>query len=448
MREFKSIRIIHNIDNKIEFIFFAEFFRLCGIYVGEYIFDSKKKNEEINLEDANSQDCFDADIFVGLSEVSSGDKEKFMSDTIWLKELWENFVSDTHIKHFSAMQQQPQKELLLAVLNELCETLRQKDILFAKDEFEMLAGYYVDYNLMFHFLNLQYYRFQYTEQEETIQTLTKLKKIFDNENIKGKRSMQYASLYCATKANVASFYQRQEFLYPIEELEQECMWLIENYRDFSNAWVLLGLIYEHDMLYSREAVYAFERALIYEQDHSYASHIYYWIGKRYEAYRSNREDAIENYKKAAEKKTRFRNIYKIATYYVEKNQYESAIMCFEKIILYLQEKLARKYLDPLECEYYYKAHSMIAHCYIKLNSDYEKVILHCERAISFKNDLKNMNSFFCDFYGEKQQIYLKLTLGRMNTKRMYQFLAIACRKEREFEKAQEYMNEANEVGEE
>ena len=79
MKNFKSIKIIHNIENRIEFLFFAEFFRLCGIFVGEYIYYAPEyaeniKSREIDDEDSvreieyarEPQDECDAELYVGL----------------------------------------------------------------------------------------------------------------------------------------------------------------------------------------------------------------------------------------------------------------------------------------------------------------------------------------------------------------------------------------------
>ena len=78
MRKMKSIKIVHNIKNRIEFLFMAEFFRLCGIYVGEYIYYNQDQIKKMQcIEDkqlcvkeieyaCDLEDECDVELYVGL----------------------------------------------------------------------------------------------------------------------------------------------------------------------------------------------------------------------------------------------------------------------------------------------------------------------------------------------------------------------------------------------
>ena len=72
MKKLRTIRITHDIENRIEFLFFAEFFRMCGIYVGEYIYDPTGENREINIMASVDKEYFDVDLYVGRQNIPQG----------------------------------------------------------------------------------------------------------------------------------------------------------------------------------------------------------------------------------------------------------------------------------------------------------------------------------------------------------------------------------------
>lgn len=441
MKEFTAIRIVHNIINRIEFNFFAEFFRFCGIYVGEFILYSENEyaNKEISLVDMNSGDCFDADLYVGLYDIDES-VESFSEDAIFLKTVFQD--EKIEISSIMKLTESDKEKILDSVLSGLESRLAVKDIEFNKAVFDELANIYIGNDLMHCFSNLQYYRRKNEKQNELIEKLESACMSLGVD--KDDYRKWYAFLYCASKVNSASFYQDKVFKYEIEDLAEECRNLIISNTDFSNAWVLLGLIFEHVPLYAKEAVVAFEKALTYISEYSYSSHVYYWIAKRYEAYSANQEEAFKYYKKAYEKKIRFRNIYKVASYYEKIGKYDDAIAEYEKIIVYLQDKLDKRYLDPLECEYYCKAHSMIVYICIEREQDYDMAVCYCEKVLDFINNLNQME-FFQDFYGKDEEIYRGFTMKRISKKKIYLYLMISYRELGEFNMAEEYRVKANEI---
>lgn len=40
MEQFRAVKIIHSISDRLDFLFLAEFFHFCGLYVGEEILGS------------------------------------------------------------------------------------------------------------------------------------------------------------------------------------------------------------------------------------------------------------------------------------------------------------------------------------------------------------------------------------------------------------------------
>lgn len=434
--EFKSIKIIHDIDNRIEFIFLAEFFRLCGIYVGEYIHETAYGNREICAREINPTDQFDADIYVGKNELPADD---FGVDVISLDQIIASLNINEVYYHITELSIGSKFAVLKRLLIEMESKLGKSGKRFGREAFELIGVVYVKENLILYCANIQYYRMQYERQRETASVFSKaygmLKEIAEQN---ADRHIAYASLYCASKANSACFYGKYLFEYKVEELARECQALIEKFPDFSNTHVLLGLIYQHSLEYTREAIAAFERALEEEKDYSYASHIYYWIAKRYEAYDNGKKKAKENYEKAYNKKKRFRNIYKLAMMYRKDGETEKALEYIEMILMHLDVKFGTKYMDPLEIEYYYKVNSAASQICCTSAKDYSRAIRYGENAVRIHDEL-GQQRFYSDFYGKDGcGEYLELSKRRMNLNRIYQYLAISYGKQGDEKKSSDY----------
>lgn len=434
-KEIKSIKIIHDIDNRIEFIFLAEFFRLSGIYIGEYIHETIYENREICAKDVNPDDQFDVDIYVGKEELP---RDEFGMDFIDLGTVIADLDDIEEYYHIMELSIQSKLAILERLLLKMKNILERKNKAFDYKAFESIAEVYVEKNLALHCANMQYYRMQYEKQSETVAAFSEAYAMLNRiERQNADRHIVYAKLYCASKANSACFFGKYLFEYRVEELAGACKELIKEFPDFSNARVLLGLIYQHSLEYTREAVSAFEDALRWEKGYSYASHIYYWIAKRYESYEKGKTRAKENYEKAYNKKKRFRNIYKLAIMCRNAGEYEKALEYIEMILMHMEVKLEKKYMDPLEIEYYYKVNSCASQICCTSVLDYDRSIRYGENAVRIHDDLESQR-FYDEFYREEGDEYREFSKRRMNLNRIYQYLAISYGKQGDKEKSDSY----------
>ena len=194
---------------------------------------------------------------------------------------------------------------------------------------------YVMNNIMLHSLSLQYYpkrsSFAVEDAEKIFVFCYNEIDKYIEEHTQADRYMEYAQLWCAVKANNACKFQSWKVDFSIPDLEQKCIRLVDKYPDFNNARVLLGLCYEPANEYVSESVRVLERVLTQEGENSYTASVAYWLGKRYEAYEVNKEQAEDRYRQAYAQNGNYRSYYKIACIAKDKGMYEEACEEYERL---------------------------------------------------------------------------------------------------------------------
>lgn len=431
MKKLRKIRIIHDIKNRIDFLFFAEFFRMCGVYVGEYIYDKTHQNKEINIEDFLGIEDYDVDLYVGNETKKNMPVGILPEKTI--------YYSDVQINIFKAPIQifkqtvQEQQITLSAVINEIRILGDEAGV------FNALGTIYVLNNLMMHLANQQYYRKMDIDiHDDAIKAFSNAYNDISNINSTNVR-YQYAQIYCANKANLACSNRHYSMKYKIDDLVLCCQDIMKKEPDFFNVWALIGLVYEQAPECGRQAVNAFFQALKEESIGSYVSHIYYFMGKRYEPYTANREDMIKCFKMAYQSKPRYRNLYKLAIIDYQDKKYKDSLVKFEEIKGYLEEKRKRQYLDPLEVEYFYKICSMACYICYKCLEEYKEAIEWGLEACKIYEDLNNSyGNYYSDFYSKGYKKFIGISKSRMKVDKVYFYLAVSYREIGNGEEADKY----------
>lgn len=428
---FKAVRIIHNIITRIDFSFLAEFFRLAGIYVVECI-----DNDEDESPYQNREDCFDVTI-----DTCGSNKAFEFGPAIDFGEIKAGISLNGNIRQWTQAQQ---VGALKNVLEQIAISLGEP---LPGEVWDILAQEYVMYDLVLHSLNLQYYFKKASfavENAQNIFYVVQRELEADSERLNVRdwsyQHLEYARLYCKVKVNAGCKFMDQVFEFPIEELAEECIKCINKYPDFSNLKVLLGLCYEHEPIYAPMAIRALAHALEEENAYCYASHIYYWLGKQYEAYKANWEDSVENYNASYKRKHKYKNIYKLAVAQRVAGAYENAIDLFKSIIDKLQEKIKLNMLDPLEIEYYFKSEAMISTIYFSDLKNYLGAIEYGEDLFRSYEQLVDTGNYYIQFYGGKAESYRHLTKQRLDTKRVRSILYYSYHYLGLEEKALRYMN--------
>lgn len=240
--------------------------------------------------------------------------------------------------------------------------------------------------------------------------------------------VRYARLYCKQKANLASSLSDGSVIYFINDLAAEGTALKDDFPTFSNAWVLLGFVYEISKTYTYEAIAAFSHAIEMEGDKKYISSIYYWLGKRYEELNSVKEKANSCFERAYQIMPKYRNAYKIAVAYMHKKVWDEAEKYFMECISYIKGR--EELWDPLEQEYYFKIKVHLGYIYLQ-KREYHKSINCSESAINLKESIEDSPEKFTKFYkkiyirDEKVDEIVKLTLEKMTNRQVYAHLSKA-----------------------
>ena len=226
---FKAVRINYRIEDRIDFCFLAEFFRLAGIYVVECL-EGEDKSPYLNAN------CYDVVI------ETRGIVEQLEDNSIDFRGLKQEITDMINIRKWNCLQQ---ASVLSKLIGHIYESLLGNNIVSLS--WQKIINIYVSEELVLHSMNLQYF-FKKTSspvdnaKAAYMKACQKLsneeKEILEEEE---KRYYRYAICSCKVKVNSACYFMGNDVAFPIEQLGDECIKYIHEYPDFSNFKVLLGL---------------------------------------------------------------------------------------------------------------------------------------------------------------------------------------------------------------
>ncbi len=395
-------------SNRVEFQYYAEFLRLAGIYVWEYLKDiySKKAGAAMDFGDA---------VVLDVDEILCQMDEKDQVHS------WANLYA---CLPDAVKEEQKQKDLNVET-NELLTALLLLNPVYEKN------------NLLASVTALQYFRIESDEIREAANHFAKAANGLENliaadEVLFNNRYLRYAVLYCKQRANLGRWICRQPLLEFADLLADECLVLAKKYPDFSNAWVLRGLAFETSERHSKDAVEAFRQGAMSVGKVPYASSIYYWIGKRCEGYKEVDKMLMTDwaYEHGYKLEPKYRLCYKMAFVNERWYRWEEVDDYYKKCMAYIAVK--GNFLDPLEQEYCYKSAIRAAYNCLAHLRNAGKAIELLQIAERLRENIKDGMSavseytkYYFDLYGDRAQKFIELQLGRMGTLQMYQYFAKA-----------------------
>ena len=254
VKHVEAVRIIYDDKNRIFFNFFAELYRLIGLYVEEVSLEESKRIPEDKRADEPSLSLYIAD---GIPQ----QKDLFYIDPNQLGE-WDMSRSDN---------------MLLTSVEDIIKRLRKwalgHDLQLPFDLMEEILPVYVNSNVLKGAMQLQYYRMKTELHQETeyifLDAVAKLDLLKTDSQY-----LTYAKLYCRQKANLSCYFQEEKPLhFAINALVKQCDELIESYPDFSNAKALKGMICEKSSDGLKLAIDSYRDALQQIGNKSYASNL-------------------------------------------------------------------------------------------------------------------------------------------------------------------------------
>lgn len=398
MERFESILISYENENRILYQGYAEFLRLMGIYVCEdVICDQDAETEKTSWKDSDFS----------------------LHYTIDCSEQWD--MTDDGVKNS-----------LTFFRHKLSANIKDK---WFFECYDYICNLYVKYHLLQAATVLYYYKMNEDEVaksgdlfEKAADELTELLK--SKPEFMENRFVRYANLYCKQKANSARHTCEKRLVYYVDKLVTQGLLITGKFADFSNAWVLLGLICEKSNDFLLEAVDAYRRAIRMLDDRPYASSVYYRLGKCYEAgERKITQRAKKQYENAYRTVKKYRNVYKLAVSCRDEGNLAEAVRYFTECLKYLKNRSF--YLNPIEQEYYFKVNVQISYCYLQ-SEDFYEALKYADRALDFRKRLEAglekenlLKKFFREMYGKEAEKYVCLTLKRMNDKQIRRYQMVA-----------------------
>lgn len=419
----ESVRIIYNDRYRNFFNFFAELYRMDGLYVEERLLEGDR-------DIAEEKDTAPRSLSLCIAPPGAPKYDDiFYIDPTELGQ-WDMSCNDMRIlepvSHITACLQ---------------EWTLDRDLQFPWETVQQILPVYIKNNVLRGAMQLQYYRMKTELHEETEQIF--MDALAELEELEMKSAnLTYAKIYCKQKANLSCYFQVEKPLhFAISALVMECDNLIEQCPDFSNAKVLKGMVCERAFDGLKLAIDSYKDALLQIGDRSYASHIYYWVGLLYEKFAGSHSDAAYAYTRSYQLRKKYRNTYKMGFMAEQEENYKEAVACYKECVELLEERI-RGNMDPLEIEYYFKTGVLVCFHSQRYLEDYGQAIQYGKRMLNFydREFSDTANSHFRYFYGPDAERYQKISERRLKCKRLYECLAIAYRESGDNEKSMEYWN--------
>lgn len=457
MNKLNSIRIIHDILHRTDFFYLAELFRFMGVFVCEKILVEPIQTET----EAERNTMYDAYIYIGKLHLTEEESDKlslsqeeyntridalpentlFLYDVVEIKKLSEEPISCQTVE----IQKKALADFWEKLLDKVYEAKHTEEHAekITPDGLAGITDTFVDEQLWLHSMNMQYYQKKASwiiecAEDAFLKTQKRVAEFLQDKQDKPERYLyEYANLWSQVQMNIACKYNNRVLYFSIAKLEERCKKLCNDFPEFTNAVILLGLCYEPSLSHANEAVAAFADALDRIGTECFASAVYYWIGKRYEAFRDRKNEEEECYKCANRRKYKFRNTYKLAICARNRGDHEEALRLLDDIIEKLNQKRKMFFLDPLELEYLFKTCFQATYiCFIE--EDYNRAIKYGRKGEEiWTNDIKE-NKFFDAFYGNEAENYKEEWKKRLNVIKVYCLLMDSYNRMHETEEAETY----------
>lgn len=436
--ELKSIQIRHDIIHRIDYNYLAEFFRFLGIFVcEESIAASEEKESKTQAECSTVYSVYlcigkkDMDFsYLTTVGISAEEYRNFIwkqhGQTIYLYDIIKDSLSDEQglergkqIKWLCHCSEDMQKQSLYRVLSVVLEKILGEEAEQVAAWLQDLIDVYVEQKIWFHSMNLQYYpkresRVTADAEKAFIASCDQIKKVCEKKReTETERIYGYALLWCQVKANAACDFAKGILYYPIKSLSERCIQYCRKYPEFNNARVLLGLCYEPSSSCVNEALVAFHDAVQNSQNECFLAPVYYWMGKRYEAFEDKQEEAKHCYQLANSYKSKFRTCFKLAVIARNEGDYAETVRLFQIIITKLKSRESLGFLDPLELEYLFKSYTQQSYAYHK-GGKYKEAIETGKKALSIKETAIQKSRYFDEFYGDDAEKYREVLKDRLN----------------------------------
>lgn len=341
MENLYSVRIIRRENQVVQGVYIKEFWKLCGVYVNEFVV------EYDNI--ADDHDMVDCNIFLDEDIMDLVELESKYKINIVKGQIKEDLSSKDKRRKFG---RRIEKDLLKIPL--LLEWNNEW-----KEDFKQLYNAFVDSDFAYNNYLTHLFLNQFSEEMKLTQLEVLkdcLNKIYaSNQAIEGLVQRRFAYFNCARKINRVNMSFEGRRVFDDEKLMKVTHQMsIEDIR-FTMGDVLAGLIGVNRKDLWEIGEMHLQMALAKELDNKYSAFIYYALAHYYEINQQNEKQAWELYKEMKEiAPENYRMLFKHAAQeFREKKQLQSW-QSFLHLYNNIGNRICKKWFQPLELEYYYK----------------------------------------------------------------------------------------------
>lgn len=374
-----SISIVCDASQNAIFVFYEEFFKLCGIYVIKkpvYSFDDSDGTEN----------------YVPVNRLDITQDRKIEDREDGQKRL-ESAIEGTH--YVSGVKRQL-SELSKVYLNNNLMYCNAMERYFYAPTRERLEGC------------LAYFRGAVKE----------LRGICENNICENGRYVKYFMTICQHKINVLLGKLRRKKEYDGLRLINKAIGLCAREKGYVQGYILAGNIADGDLNYLNYSIDFYSKALTGVS--AIDAYIYYRRGRYYEKIEHDEARALKDYRKAYQfDRNNYRALFKVAFLEMNQGRYymyvddvymRRAVMDFLEIRKIMYADILNRDLMPIQLEYLTKTYKKLYEIYdIWLEERYSAMRV-LEKLCDLEQ-LVNSNEFFSDFFpkesAEKEKSLLK-----------------------------------------
>lgn len=398
----RAVTIIHPTDEIQAYREIAGFFRLIGIFVCE-------KMEWMDMDEETDViiSLLEADGPKNVPNVLSSLSQELGQTTIAILNSVETIYNNTNLMRSS---------YALEFFSNCKNLTIYGDMLIAYDNFS---------NALLQFEKLE-------KQIANTETLPLKYVLAAQANCQRRMSQLYTILWDAVEAgyygNQTNQYKEALWdrkYYFIPDIEKIIKRILEIDSEYYGAYAILALAEIGDREMKVVAMTDFEKAVTLTGNKPHSSYLRYRMGRYYEYILKRPKKSLIHYQKSYEvDKYNYRAIYKLAVHEQSVGNYKDSMDFWNKIIYILSHKKDSKALQPVECNYLFKAHKNKGMILFE-QKKYEECYLEMKKAEMLYENKSNQGAggIYHVMFGNHASEYKKAAKEKLNIWRLYEFLA-------------------------
>ena len=348
MERIYTVRLIRENKQAIQGIYLKEFWKLCGVYVREYVTDNDL------LQQKELEQEVDCNIYFGkIMQTKWQNRAKAKYD--FLLNLGNAKIFNTTTRRGNL------GDCLQNLLVNMGEELSWDEEL--KHEFQKILDMFIECDYAYNEYKFHLFVSQMKNSRDGLLGVYKncLNQLLDDGRLMEGQYIRFAYINCARKYERICTEDEKIGYFEKRDLMCEAHKLTERDDKFTSGDMLAGMIgLSYRPLWDEGEAYL-KNAIEKEKEQKHCAFMYYALGHFYEWQRGNLEKAWKEYEKIEKVDDQnYRMIYKMACREVRNGELEEAIKTFKSIYEKMKRLSDSKWISPIELEYYYKCANFLS----------------------------------------------------------------------------------------